>query len=75
MFLQCNHCIRANSAFLIISFTKIINLRAAHMFFPGLGTMNLCLDSMDVMKIVLLVFEAMLLTDCVRGKGADSQMF
>lgn len=37
--------------------------------------MNLCLDSMDVMKIVLLIFEAMLLTDCVRGKGADSQMF
>ncbi|XP_054909335.1 fibroblast growth factor receptor-like 1 [Poeciliopsis prolifica] len=29
--------------------------------------MNLCLDSMDVMKIVLLIFEAMLLTDCVRG--------
>ncbi|XP_014903584.1 fibroblast growth factor receptor-like 1 [Poecilia latipinna] len=29
--------------------------------------MNLCLDSMDVMKIVLLIFETMLLTDCVRG--------
>ncbi|KAK5609748.1 Fibroblast growth factor receptor-like 1 [Crenichthys baileyi] len=29
--------------------------------------MNLCLDSMDILKIVLLILEAVLLTDCVRG--------
>ncbi|CAI5696566.1 unnamed protein product [Oreochromis niloticus] len=29
--------------------------------------MNLSLDSMDILKIVLLIFEAVLLTDCVRG--------
>ncbi|XP_047466802.1 fibroblast growth factor receptor-like 1 [Mugil cephalus] len=29
--------------------------------------MNLSLDGMDVLKIVLLIFEAVLLTDCVRG--------
>lgn len=29
--------------------------------------MNLCLDSMDILKFVLLIFEAVLLTDCVRG--------
>lgn len=30
--------------------------------------MNLSLDSMDILKIVLLIFEAVLLTDCVRGE-------
>lgn len=35
--------------------------------------MNLCLDSMDILKFVLLIVEAVLLTDCARGKVADSK--
>lgn len=38
------------------------------MCLSGLGKMNLSLDSMDILKIVLLIFEAVLLTDCVRGE-------
>ncbi|CAB1445030.1 unnamed protein product [Pleuronectes platessa] len=31
------------------------------------GSMKLSLHSMDVLKIVLFIFEAVLLTDCARG--------
>ncbi|CAN9502126.1 unnamed protein product [Ophioblennius macclurei] len=35
--------------------------------------MNVCWDSMDLLKIMLLVFEAVLLTDCVRGPPRVSE--
>lgn len=34
-----------------------------------LGNMKLSLDSMSVLKIVLFIFEAFLLTDCARGES------
>lgn len=39
------------------------------MCLSDLGDMKLSLDSMGVLKIVLFILEAVLLTDCARGES------